>query len=212
MSDLSKRKILFDLLESAEKTMIAKDSILHQDSINNTSYLSSQTQTNYSRNVRNFRGKKESIFKTPAAPISKCLKPRVAPGYQKNPQKWKKYSLSDVDISDQTNISAAFEFMRTIESQHQISDLEGSSTKELNSKITFNRSSNVRRNLRSVVNDDDSSDKPKLKGSKLIMPEYVVGQKIKPISNSKKNEKVLLSNKKMLSLSHLMDDDDDVGV
>lgn len=128
---------------------------------------------------------------------------------KKSPQKWKKYSLLDVDISDHTNISAAFAFMRTIESRHIEPKPEESNQKEQASgKITFNKSAHFRRNLRSVVNTDDQSDKPTLKGSKLIMPEYVVGKKIKQISNMKRNEKLSGNHKKMLNLSHLMYDDE----
>lgn len=88
MSDdfANRKNNIFNSLECAEKTMIAEDSILHQ-SKNNADLLSSTTSTLVKNNLietNKFRGKKESIFKTPALPISKCLKPRSAPGYQVN--------------------------------------------------------------------------------------------------------------------------------
>ncbi|KAL5287054.1 hypothetical protein ACFFRR_008167 [Megaselia abdita] len=212
MSDFARRKNdVFNSLECAEKTMITKDSILDQSSGNKDFLSQNQNNTSKQYNIsKNFRGKKESIFKTPALPISKCLKPRSTPDYKSNPQKWKKYSLADVDISDQSNISAAFDFMRAIESQKE-KDLDlgfDNEQKEFTGKIKFNKSANVKRSLRTSKSEEES-DKPKLKGSKLVMPEYVVGQRVKPTPVSNKKEKVPKDTKQMLSLSHLMEDEDE---
>lgn len=104
-------------------------------------------------------------------------------------------------------MSAAFEFLRKIENEKRQDSLVEDSD-ESASKITFNRSANIRRNLRHHTDEDDSSnEKPKLKGSKLIMPEYVVGQKIKP-AETKKSKKVVKDSRKVLNLSHLMEDDE----
>lgn len=94
--------------------------------------------------------------------------------------------------------------MRSVEKQRQ-KEFD-SEYEELAGKITFNKSAHVKRNLRSASSTDDESDKPKLKGSKLVMPEYVVGQRIKATSRSKKQNKS--PGKQMLNLSHLMEEDE----
>lgn len=71
-----KKKMLFDCLASAEKSI--KGTVLEQkesQSDNRETRVSSKVVS------RRFQGK-ESIFKRPAAPIGKCLKPRRAPDYQ----------------------------------------------------------------------------------------------------------------------------------
>lgn len=71
-----KKKMLFDCLRTAEKSIIGT-SLEQKES--HTGHL---PQRNDSKVVgRRFQGR-ESIFKRPAAPISKCLKPRRAPDYQ----------------------------------------------------------------------------------------------------------------------------------
>lgn len=84
MNDFLKRKNdIFNSLESAEKSMITSTSILDQSKPrddNKTLCIVSERTTQ----IKHFRGKKESIFKTPALPISKCLKPRQVPSFQVN--------------------------------------------------------------------------------------------------------------------------------
>lgn len=71
-----KKKLLFDCLQTAEKTIIGTS--LEQKE----THTGHSPQRNESKVVgRRFQGR-ESIFKRPAAPISKCLKPRRAPDYQ----------------------------------------------------------------------------------------------------------------------------------
>lgn len=133
--------------------------------------------------LRRLRGK-ESIFKKPELPIGRCLKPRKTPDYQVNPHKWKKYSLSDVDISDQTNAAAALSFLRQMDSQREV---DSDDTEDMNDagtgsahKIEFKKTSKLNRNLKQLKSnevDDVELDKPQLRGSKLVMPEYVIGQK-----------------------------------
>lgn len=68
--------MLFDCLLTAEKSIVGTS--LEQKE----SYTGHLPQRNESKVVgRRFQGR-ESIFKRPAAPIGKCLKPRRAPDYQ----------------------------------------------------------------------------------------------------------------------------------
>ncbi|XP_055912104.1 uncharacterized protein LOC129946094 [Eupeodes corollae] len=156
------------------------------------------------RTLTKLRGK-ESIFKKPELPIAKCLKPRVAPDYQVNPHKWKKYSLADVDISDHTNTAAALSFLKEIESSKD----EEESTDCASGKISFNKAVKAKRSIRiSGEVDDEEVDKPKLKGSKLVMPEYVIGQKSEK-DKRKKRSPSKIETSSQLTLSHLQEDEEE---
>ncbi|EDX09936.1 GD12879 [Drosophila simulans] len=123
--------------------------------------------------LRRMRGK-ESIFKKPELPIGRCLKPRKTPDYQVNPHKWKKYSLSDVDISEQSNSAAALSFLRQMDAQREAEGVD-SESHPADGKIEFKRTSKLSRKLKSLKQqevEDVELDKPQLRGSKLVMPEY----------------------------------------
>lgn len=153
-----------------------------------------------------------------------------------NPHKWKKYSLGDTDISDKTNASAAFAFLNEIEKRKD-SDREKHVDEDAmdsidDNKITFKRkSSNLNEKQRSSLkrsialreeiqpddNDEDASDhKSVLKGSKVLMPEYVIGQKTAKIKKSSSKQHKTISteqsegeNTKKLHLQHLFEYNDD---
>ena len=135
------------------------------------------------------------------------------PDHVANPNKYTKYSLSDVSkdqISDRSNTRAAFDFLRELKDRkdHTSDDsVEKAHEKSSSHKVTFkkpNRSHQEQQQpTTSVVHD----------GVKRVMPECVVGQK-RPKENDKlattqmKNKK---AKKGLVSLSHLDDDEvDDV--
>ncbi|EDV96084.1 uncharacterized protein LOC6557362 [Drosophila grimshawi] len=161
-------------------------------------------ETETDEKLRRLRGK-ESIFKKPELPIGRCLKPRKTPDYQVNPHKWKKYSLSDVDISDQTNSAAALSFLREMDAQHGQTDPADEMDNEPSTapKVEFKKKSKLHRNLKQLQRnelEDVEVDKPQLRGSKLIMPEYVIGQrKAKKQPKSKSETRAACK----LQLSHL---------
>lgn len=140
-----------------------------------------------------------------------------------NPHKWKRYSLSDADISDRTNTSAAFAFLKEIERRKDLKD--DPDDDEMDGKITFkrksaNRAPKFQRSapLRNAIEssepqNDDIDAKPILKGSKVVMPEYVIGQKSKDkkrkATSSKTSEKSASEGKNTLKLQHLMDEEDE---
>ncbi|EDS31684.1 conserved hypothetical protein [Culex quinquefasciatus] len=226
MSFEDKKKALFASLDSAEKS-IPSDSVLHQDQNADYSRVrrrpgsdSSRRQEVASREpIRKFRGK-ESIFKRPAAPIGKCLPMTRVPDFKKNPHKWTKYSLEDVDTSDRSNTAAAFSFLREIESQkrdQQQTDQDEEGPAEFKAaKVRFNRSVKLQARLEEVDKPPPTEeDKPKVKGCKVVMPEYVVGQKPKksrPVKvgggaaggGSSKRDR-----SSELKLDHLMEEEDD---
>ncbi|KAH8305235.1 hypothetical protein KR018_006111 [Drosophila ironensis] len=154
--------------------------------------------------LRRMRGK-ESIFKKPELPIGRCLKPRKTPDYQVNPHKWKKYSLADVDISDQSNSAAALSFLRQIDAQK-----EAEAEEVAGGKIEFKKTSKLSRNLKQLQQQEEADtelEKPQLRGSKLVMPEYVIGQK--PSRQRKSKPKANQSRASgTLQLSHLAEDEE----
>lgn len=139
-----------------------------------------------------------------------------------NPHKWKKYSLDDADISDKSNTSAAFAFLKEIEdrksSENELDCDDGSQE----DKIVFNARKRVHTgakfnksvHLKSIVNDestDPAIDLPKMKGSKVVMPEYVIGQKKERKKSTGKSSATGADKKasEVLKLNHLFEDEDE---
>ncbi|XP_034656425.1 uncharacterized protein LOC117893791 [Drosophila subobscura] len=159
--------------------------------------------------LKRMRGK-ESIFKKPEMPIGRCLKPRKTPDYQMNPHKWKKYSLEYVDISDQSNSSAALSFLRQMDAQRE-TGAEDDAAMEAGGKIEFKKKSKLNRNLKKLQAeevDDVELDKPQLRGSKLVMPEYIIGQKPQKQKKTKPKDNQSRAAGK-LQLSHLEEEDNE---
>lgn len=78
----------------------------------------------------------------------------------------------------------------------------------------FQRSTPLRNAIESSEPQEDDIDaKPILKGSKVVMPEYVIGQKSKDkkrkATSSKTSEKSASESKSTLKLQHLMDEEDE---
>lgn len=156
--------------------------------------------------TKQFRGK-ESLFKRPELPISKCLPMRRAPDFQRNPHKWTKYSLDDVssaDMSEQSNTTAALSFLRELEERK--SNEEDEKINLNSTKITFKKRIPKPQNV-STSTEKDDEDKLVFKGSKIVMPEYVIGQK-KPIKKDKKTTSST-KNRNEIKLDHLQDEDDE---
>nr|CAI5823559.1 unnamed protein product [Callosobruchus analis]CAI5847074.1 unnamed protein product [Callosobruchus analis] len=161
------------------------------DKTNNKKLQRSQT--------KHLRGK-ESIFKQPQNPVPKGYLKRM-PDFKKNPHKWIRYSLDDVrdeDISDKGNTKAAMTFLKELRDRKRSEDME---TDDLPSKIVFKRHTPIAK-----LNSTDETDKLKasFSGSKIVMPEYVPGQKIK-----KEKKKKVIERGKELKLDHLDAPDED---
>ncbi|XP_019871554.2 protein TSSC4 [Aethina tumida] len=156
----------------------------------------------YRRATKQFRGK-ESIFKKPQNPAPKNYINKI-PDFKKNPHKWTKYSLDDVrdeDISDRSNTRAALSFLNDLKSRRSIENADNEQAEsDRPAKVLFNSS-----RLEKPEKQPDE-EKPSFRSSKLVMPEYVVGQKMK---KDKKNASIKKTKIKELKLDHLMDDDDD---
>lgn len=150
-----------------------------------------------------------------------------------NPHKWKKYSLDDADISDRTNTSAAFAFLAEIEkrkdveeekrSQEHQMDVDDSPSgkivfKKQNSskeyrKPSFNQSVPLRKEMERRETNEETGEKAVLKGSKVVMPEYVIGQKIQKQNKRKVNTESTADSKKSgksgPTLQHLFDEEEE---
>lgn len=145
---------------------------------------------------------------------------------QLNPDKWKKYSLDDADISDRTNTSAAFAFLAEIERRKDAEQDDAMDTddhpsgkivfkKRTNAnerKPSFNHSASLRKDVEHTSNVSD--EKSILKGSKVVMPEYVIGQKVSKKTKKKLNTAAATdtntaSGQKKPLLQHLFDEEEE---
>lgn len=122
--------------------------------------------------TKQFR-RKESIFKKPQNPVFRNYFNKM-PDFKKNPHKWTKYSLEDVqEMTDESNRKAAFDFLK------QLADRQRNEEKleELPSKIEFNKHVKICNTKEPIEKTPEDSEGATFKDSKLIMPEYVVGKK-----------------------------------
>lgn len=174
--------------------------------------------------TKQFRGK-ESIFKRPEMPAPRRARNSIA-DHQRNPHKWTKYSLGDVspqDMSDRTNTAAALSFLQELKARKdQNSDMdvnESSSTKPILFKPVRPKSEKRTSSLGAVTtvtasNTSEENDRPSFRSSKLVMPEYVVGQKttskkkLRTDANQQEDKKKC-SKQTEITLGHLMDEDDE---
>lgn len=190
--------------EKERKESIEKKSTMDQIIANAKSQRSQTKQ---------FRGK-ESIFKRPERPPPPRVN-RNIPDFQRNPHKWKKYTLGDVseeEMSEKSNTAAAMSFLAELKSRKG----EGMEVCEETSKIVFTNP------VKAVKSDDKilkispcgfptEDDGPCYKGSKLIMPEYVIGKKKAGNKNTKDSvsKTELGPASKQIKLSHLNEDNED---
>ncbi|XP_008559335.1 protein TSSC4 [Microplitis demolitor] len=169
--------------------------------------------------ARQFRGK-ESIFKQASLPSP--FSDRSIPDYHKNPHKWMRYSLDDVadaDMSEKNNTRAALSFLKELkarklkdelneQSSMQVDDDKstGMSSSTSSSIIKFKKPKCKEQSFTEIVEPDNA---PIFIGSKIILPEYVVGQK--PINKSKKDKKnfVKVDRSKQMKLDHLQEYEDE---
>lgn len=137
--------------------------------------------------------------------------------------------MEDADISDNTNASAAFAFLSEIEKRKQPdnpsdTDADAMDAEQVTSgKAVFNQRRNLKFNrsiqqqkLRAQLEQakigDSVEDRVVLRGSKVLMPEYVVGQKSAQKSKQRKPTSTSVSgtsSQKQLKLQHLMDEAED---
>lgn len=203
----NRQKLLFDQLSIAEDKCNKHDrcevddieTYVNTDSLRNKSSTSRDEKRK--RETKRFRGR-ESIFKRPEgrAPHASF---RGVPDYHKNPHKWTKYSLGDVsneDMTEQSNMQAAMSFLRDLKARRKRERTEESDEVDIEScsssvqdcdKTTFERkkrpstSQIVFKKPQTKETEEviviESDEKPIFRSSKIILPEYVIGQKPKKI-------------------------------
>lgn len=231
----NRQKLLFDKLSNAEQECNKNKSIIESTEMDidvdehKKSLVPRHGQKRKSETKR-FRGK-ESIFKRPEGPAPRASN-RNVPDYHKNPHKWTKYSLDDVsndDMTEQSNTWAALSFLkelktrRSIEISEEEMDVDDPNSSDKNqSKIVFKSRKNkttsdiqFKKPENEIENTDDNNaivingeDKPTFKSSKVIMPEYIVGQKQKKKSKKEKPAKKF-DQSKQLKLDHLEEADEE---
>lgn len=136
---------------------------------------------------------------------------RYVPDHKKNPGKWTKYSLAEVDaMTDKSNSAAAFDFLNTIKSRKQgnekFMETEEPAT-TADHKPVFKR---PKKKTLPAVDEEEKQSGGSFVGAKHVLPEYVVGANIK--SSVKKTEKKVSTPKgacNALRLSHLDEEEDE---
>ncbi|XP_054286955.1 protein TSSC4-like [Macrosteles quadrilineatus] len=195
---VSRQKNVFEKLDAVMKS---NESSIAKLNDNKRSHGNEEKATfkRQKSETRPFRGQ-ESIFKRPEAPAPSRFQKNL-PDFLRRPDKWTKYTLSDVsqdDMSDQSNTAAAMSFLRELRAKKESQDMDVDSEKL--SKPTFKKTQRKRE-----VSEDKSSSQI-FRSSKVVMPEYVVGEK-KP--SSSKKQKAKPEKGKEIKLDHLDEEEDD---
>ncbi|XP_050524596.1 uncharacterized protein LOC126896139 [Daktulosphaira vitifoliae] len=190
----AKRTNLFAVLDQAEKDLESK--IPKAAVIDTHDILNGRVERNRSNRslTKQFRGK-SSLFAKPDIPPWRILEKNKMPDYKLHPHKWTKYSLADVnEMNDKSNAAAAFAFLKEMKTR-KIENTE--ENLEKGTKIVFKR----------VEKSKEEDLKPFYKSSKLVMPEYEFGKKIKKkktVSDRKINSNTITT----IKLGHLIDEED----
>lgn len=127
--------------------------------------------------------------------------------------------MDDADISDRTNTTAAFDFLKEIEARKDSSDDDDDDIPYRDQEGTSDNNSRKRHMIlvkRTSIkprpnqeSDEEADNKIVLKGSKVVMPEYVIGQKVKKNKNKlKTNSSAAKIKSKEMKLNHLLDDEE----
>ncbi|CAK9796804.1 hypothetical protein ANTQUA_LOCUS901 [Anthophora quadrimaculata] len=232
----NRQKLLFDKLSDAEQECNKNKMVTETTDVDmnvdesNKSQLLRAGQKRKSETKR-FRGK-ESIFKRPEGPAPRAVS-RTVPDFHKNPHKWKKYSLDDVsndDMTEESNTRAALSFLKELKARRLMEkaeeseklNMEQSGSMEQNqmevvfkprkikttSDVVFKKPESSTDKISNTPVIIDHDDKPIFRSSKVIMPEYVVGQKQKK-KNKKGKHLEKVDRLKQLKLDHLEEADED---
>lgn len=191
----------------------------------------SQVDLKRRRETRKFCGK-ESMFKRPEGRAPRASY-RSIPDYHRNPHKWTKYSLAEVsneDMSEHSNTQAALSFLKELKARRKKYEANESNEIGIEScnsnaedckETTFkhkkrksSKSQIVFRKPQTKETEDSQrivtklDEKPFFKNSKIILPEYVIGQRPKKIP--KQTQAMVKGNRlKELRLDHLQESDEE---
>lgn len=146
-------------------------------------------------------------FKKPSQNFRPKMKARsrYVPGHRKNPDKWTKYSLADVDqMSDKSNTKAALDFLSQLRKEKRGEPEEEAA--DLGRKVVFKRKAEREESKDDGAPEEEGGSSGGFRGGVRVMPECEVGRRKEKIDKVKKTEK---SNKVHLKLSHLDDEDEE---
>ncbi|EZA60280.1 hypothetical protein DMN91_011157 [Ooceraea biroi] len=216
-----KQKMLFDQLLIAESKCNKHDSPNVDDvQVKEMNERDSVCRDNWKqkRETKRFRGK-ESIFSRPEGPAPRARCKNI-PDFRKNPRKWTRYSLDDVsneDMTEQSNTQAALSFLKELkarkkkeEADHcrEKMDVESEETRFKSRKHTSTSEVMFKKPQATPTPEDSEAvvvepdDRPVFKSSKIILPEYQVGQRPKKVC--KQNRPIVkVDRSKELKLDHL---------
>lgn len=227
----NRQRLLFDQLSIAEGQCNKHDKSETDEAemVEREKRPASSDDRRQKRETKRFRGK-ESIFKRPEGPAPRASF-RNIPDYHRNPHKWVKYSLDDVsneDMTERSNTQAAMSFLRELKARRKKEEIDeygeemdvdpcGSDThteirfkskkRASSSQVTFKKPQikEIAEDIAVVIEPDD---KPVFRSSKIILPEYVIGQK--PKRTCKQNRPVIkVDRSKELRLDHLQEPDEE---
>ena len=141
------------------------------------------------------------------APSWRPRRARHMPDYKKNPGKWTRYDLDipEEDTSERSNSAAAFAFLQERKKlKQQEEQLEDGEDEQ---KIVFKKSSSRKR---SADTSQESQQPTVIKSGKVVMPEYVVGEKVaKKSSKPTKSSTAGSSACNKVGLGHLAEEEEE---
>lgn len=221
----NRQRLLFDQLSVAESKCNKHDKSEAETEKRIEKRPISNDDWRQKKETKRFRGK-ESIFKRPEGPAPRA-NIRNIPDYHRNPHKWVQYTLDDVsteDMTERSNTQAAMSFLRELkarrkeevgeyEEEMDIDPCESSAqdptetrfkSKKLSSQIKFRKP-----RMKETADDiAELNEKSIFKSSKIILPEYVIGQR--PKRTPKQNQPVVkVDRSKEFKLDHLQEPDEE---
>lgn len=225
----NRQQLLFDQLSIAESQCNKHDKFETDEARMNEREkrpASNDDQRKQKRETKKFRGK-ESIFKRPEAPAPRTNFKNI-PDYHTNPHKWVKYSLDDVsneDMTERSNMQAAMSFLRELKARNRREEVneyeeemevepcksnarDSTATRFKSKKCTSLPIVFRKPQMKETAAITELDEKPIFRSSKIILPEYVIGQK--PKSIRKQNRPLIKVNRlKELRLDHLQEPDEE---
>jgi len=212
----SRQKSVFDQLGAISSPSSTSSSVSLDDFQSHRESTSRRTQQKRSHETRHLRGQ-ESLFKRPEPPNPRWRgQNKRMPDHRTHPQKWTHYSLGDVsndDMSDRTNTSTALSFLNELRKRKERDSDQEMDLDRTQQTVQFKKPVQ-RRNKVETFQPSAERNEPRgtlFRGSKRVMPEYVVGQKsgqgAKKVRDVKDKNEAKKSDQ--MRLTHLMDAEGD---
>ncbi|XP_059470029.1 U5 small nuclear ribonucleoprotein TSSC4 isoform X2 [Neocloeon triangulifer] len=202
----SRNRSVFDQLNSLSPSVRTSTSVSVDD-------FPERSHRRRSHETRHLRGQ-ESLFKRPDPPPPRWHGGQRIADHQKNPHKWTRYSLGDVsseDMSDRTNTSTALSFLNELRKRREQKEEDEMETDEPTQQVQFKRPARKQGAAKEAreASPEGKPEGPIFRGSKRVMPEYIVGQRSGQSSRRGDRKSQADGKSKKLKLDHLMMEDED---